>query len=216
MSRNGIRTITILAALVFVVGCGKKAGEVAQEKLLEAAINAGNNKDAKVDIKKDGLSIQTTNEKGEKIDMKMDGNKMTMTTKDGENGVTTITSDKNTVTSTSADGTTVVSGEGAKVPDEFPKDIPVYAGVKVLSASSSPKEATFTLNLQSNDPVKTVAEYYAKEMVAQGWKETQKMEESGDNPMIMLNYEKDNRIAMIHAMNDGGKATIMISTSKNN
>ena len=216
MMKNGFRAVALLAAIVFMAGCGKKAEEVTQEKLLEAALKAGGNKNAKVDIKKDGLSIQGTNEKGEKIDMNVSDGKMTMKTSDGENGTTTITTDKSSFTSTASDGTKIVTGEGVKVPDDFPKDLPVYAGATAFSTSSSPKDAAFTLSLQSKDPVKTVAEYYLKEMVAQGWKETQKMEESGENPMFMINYTKDDRTAMIQVMNDGGKSTIMISTGKSN
>ena len=70
------------------------------------------------------------------------------------------------------------------------------------------------VQLQSNDAVKAVADYYAREMVAQGWKEIQKVENSGDSPMTMLSYEKEERTAMVNVMNDDGKSTIMISTAK--
>ena len=204
----------VIAAAVLASGCGKKAEEAVQEKIVEQALKAGGTKDAKVDIKNGGVSIQGTNEKGEKIDIKTSGDKMTMTTSNTENGTTTISTEKNSFKSTSPDGTVVMSGEGATVPENFPKDIPIYAGTTVFSSSDSPKEATYMVQLQSNDAVKAVADYYAREMVAQGWKEIQKVENSGDSPMTMLSYEKEERTAMVNVMNDDGKSTIMISTAK--
>lgn len=214
MLNYGMRGIALITAMIFVAGCGKKVEEAVQEKIMEKALNAGGTKDAKVDIKKDGISIQGTNEKGEKVNVNVSGDKTTFTTTDSEKGTTTISAGNNTFKSTSADGTVFMSGEGAKIPDDFPKDVPIYAGSTVFSSSTSPKDTTYAVQLQSNDKIKNVSDYYVKEMTAQGWKENQKTEISGDSPMTMLSYEKDERTVVINIMSDHEKSTIMISVSK--
>lgn len=190
-----------LAVLVAFAGCGKvkeAAVQKAQEKAMEMAMKAGGNKDAKVDIKNGAMSVQTTNEKGEKVTMNIGGEGGNMTVTSSENGKTaTIQTGKDSFSMKSED-TTFVSGEGAKVPDDFPKDVPVYSGAKVNSAMSSKESGgTFSLQLESKDDFSKVAEYYKKTMAEQGWKSEQTLENSGDNPSSMLNFSKEKRSCMV-------------------
>lgn len=174
-------------------GCGK-AKEALQEKAVEKAINAAAGKDgAKVDINK---------------------NQMTITTKDG--GSTTLTSsDKgDAVTMKTADGTvTMTSGENAKVPEDFPKDIPLYPGAKPTTVTASSKDKAFTLQFTTKDPVEKVAEHFKKELVGQGWAEGMVMSTPGEQAAQMLNYTKGERALMVNISKESEGITILLTTS---
>jgi hypothetical protein len=61
---------------------------------------------------------------------------------------------------------------GGDVPSGWPSDVPVYRGAKVVSsASSNPStgEKGYYLALQSSDAPDAVAEFYKRELAANGW-----------------------------------------------
>ena len=82
---------------------------------------------------------------------------------DLENGKMTFT-DKET-------GTKVDIGSG-KIPDNFPKDFPLYPGVKVTSAMSgaeSGKGSGFWLTLSTTDDLAKVSAFYKSQLATNGW-----------------------------------------------
>jgi hypothetical protein len=61
---------------------------------------------------------------------------------------------------------------GGEMPKDWPSDVPVYGGAKVLySASANPAtgSAGSYLALQSSDSPDKVADFYKRELVAKGW-----------------------------------------------
>lgn len=69
-------------------------------------------------------------------------------------------------------GNSVAIGEDLKLPDDFPKEVPLYAGAKIKSVSmskSGDKEATITLGMD-DEPAK-VATWYAETLKKAGWSE---------------------------------------------
>ena len=107
-----------------------------------------------------------------------------------------------TVTIKSKEGTMVISGgENVSLPDNFPKDVPVYKGAKVLTSISSKEGMSVTL--QTTDAVAKVAEFYKTQMAAQGWQSEASLD---TGHQTMLNYKKEARTAavIIMADQDGG------------
>lgn len=211
--------ILILVVLVFspLMGCGK-AQEAVSEKVVEKAIESaakkdGKDIDAKVNFKDGAMSIQTEGKDG-KVDMKISEGQMTITDGEGKKTVSysgngdnfTMKTDKGTFTST--------SGENAKVPEGFPKDVPIYAGAKVLASSSMPEQNTYMVQLESKDTLENVGAYYKKEMAAQGWKEESSMSQAGDSPLQMLSCSKGDLAAMIMATSEDGKTMISLTVNK--
>ena|SRR5689334_10544325 len=83
--------------------------------------------------------------------------------KDIENGKMTFTDSKT--------GAKVDIGTG-KVPDNFPKDFPLYPGAKVTSALSGAqagKDNGFWLTMASGDSVDKVGAFYKTEFARNGW-----------------------------------------------
>jgi hypothetical protein len=64
---------------------------------------------------------------------------------------------------------TVALGENTKIPDDFPKAIPVYPGARVNMAAHAPGgqgKGAWSLSLETGDDQPTVVAYYAKTMGA--------------------------------------------------
>ncbi len=197
-----VAMIVGVASSLFV-GCGcrqkvtDKVTEKIGEKVIENAIAA--------DAKKDGKDV--------KVDMNLKEGKMTIKSKDDGSEVS-IDGDGGTFTTKSADGTsTMATGKNAKVPGDFPKDLPVYAG-EITMASSATQNEMFSIQIASPDPLDKVADFYKKELAAKGWKEENTMTQSGDSPLHMLTYSKEDRTALVMITKDGDKTSITVQTSK--
>ncbi len=79
-------------------------------------------------------------------------------------------------------GAKVEIGTG-KVPDNFPKDFPLYPNAKVsgsLSGANQGKSGGFWLTFTTSDALDKVVAYYKTNLTANGWKTTATLE-TGDN-----------------------------------
>jgi len=65
-------------------------------------------------------------------------------------------------------GAKLMTGPDLKVPGEFPKNIPVYSSGKVVMVSLDPKFPM--VSIESKDDVKTVKDWYQKELPKMGWR----------------------------------------------
>lgn len=118
-------------------------------------------------------------------------------------GKVKINKNKGTVEFKTKEGT-IKAGDN-KLPDNFPKDIPVYRGAKVKGSLSSQtgKGASMTVALDAKAGFDDVASYYKKEMLAEGWQEKSKFETGeGAARVGMYGYEKANRSATISVSRD--------------
>lgn len=100
---------------------------------------------------------------GKDADVKIDKESMRINTKDGEMSMT--------------------SGKSAKLPDNFPNDIPMYRGYVLDMAMEVPQG--YSLSFTSKDEMSTVAEWYLKEMVNKGWAKEASMD-MGDQTMLVF------------------------------
>jgi diadenosine tetraphosphatase ApaH/serine/threonine PP2A family protein phosphatase len=103
--------------------------------------------------------------------------------------------DVSSMTFTGKDGQKVVMDVGnGKLPADYPKDVPVYDGAKVILSQSASEKNTHNLVLESNDPPEKIAEFYKKGLESNGWKieSTMNMGE-----MSMFTASKDKRQAVV-------------------
>lgn len=172
---NRLFTAVLLAVCVSGTGCGKKAPEKMVENIIEKKMEKeGVNAD--VTVSDGNITIKSSDKDGGKTDINMSPDKMTISSQDGKSSFT--------------------SGSEAKIPDNFPKDVHVYAESKILTAITAPK--CFSLTFESKDNTEKILSKYRSEMPAQGWEEE-----------ASLNMEKQ---AMIAYKKDTRTATIIIST----
>ncbi len=126
----------------------------------------------------------------EKEVVKTEGDTIKVTT---EEGTLTVTGDsqKGQVNIKTDDGETIEMSYGTDtIPDNFPKDVPIYtpSQVKMTQVIDENKSV---LSLATSDEVSKVTAFYKKELEGQGW--TIKNEMAMGN-MSLLQGEKEGRV----------------------
>ena len=132
----------------------------------------------------------------------------TYATKDGSVTVEQKGKDLNSMTFTGKDGQKVTMdlGGSAKIPADYPKDVPVYDGAKVIMAQSATEKNMHNLVLESTDPPDKIADFYKKGLESNGWKIEGTMNMGDIN---MFTAVKDKRQAVVQiGKGDGDKRTI--------
>jgi hypothetical protein len=110
-------------------------------------------------------------------------------------------------TITTADGTEMLSGSRAKLPDDFPKDVPQYKGMELVMVATMP-DGNLSVSATTPDSPEKVAAFYKKEAEANGWK----VETSMDmGEMKNFQYSKESRGLSVMLMNDDGKTGIQLT-----
>ncbi len=65
-------------------------------------------------------------------------------------------------------GATLTSGSDLELPDNFPKDVPVYPKAKVTVALTAPGGGVMA-SFESSDDAQAVIDFYKEQLVAKGW-----------------------------------------------
>ena len=62
-------------------------------------------------------------------------------------------------------------GENLKMPDNFPRDVPVYKNAKVIATNTNKADKTelIIVTLETDDSLKDVGEFYEKELAKNGF-----------------------------------------------
>ncbi len=86
-------------------------------------------------------------------------------------------------------GSMTAFGEDLKIPDNFPKDVPIYSGAKATGViMDNEGDKTASLSLQSADDPEKVLSWYEKTLKNAGWEET---ESWSANDAQARSYDKD-------------------------
>lgn len=181
-------SILIGTAFLSLTACDKmaeKATEVAIEKALESETGAN-------------VDIDTDN----------DG-KITITTEDGT--ITTDNEDEQ-LTFKDADGNVMLAaGESVKIPDYFPKDVPLPTNFKPNSTMKL-EENNYMLMGEVKGSVDSVQTELKQKLAAAGWKDGDSLN-SAD--MVMMGMEKDKRqLAYTIQADDTGQVSVMIAVGE--
>jgi hypothetical protein len=134
-----------------------------------------------------------------------------MNMKDADGNSAKVDISKGTMTIKTKDGeTAVVSGDGASVPADFPKDVYIVKGAKIQMSMKTPDG--YMLNMQVEQSAAKLAETYETELKAQGWKQ----EGSFDmGETRSLSYKKDERqVAIVMGKSDAATTVMITVTDK--
>jgi len=115
---------------------------------------------------------------------------------------------QSTVTVTGKNGETMtINPEGSKLPDDYPKDVPVASGAKIVMATSvnTTDNKGSSLVLESADSLDKTVAFYKKGLADNGWKIDGTI--SGEN-MTMLTAAKDTRQLVVQIGESEGKCSI--------
>jgi len=141
-------------------------------------------------IAEKAIEMSLKNEDGTSAKVDLSKGTMTIKTKDGE--------------------TAVISGEGASVPADFPKDVYLVTGAKIQMSMKTPDG--YVLNMQVEQAAAKIAATYETELKAQGWAQEASFD-MGDTRS--LSYKKDDRqLAIIMNKSDEATAVMITVTDK--
>lgn len=85
-------------------------------------------------------------------------------------------------------GSSVSIGENMDIPDDFPKDVPIYPGAKASSIMTSTSEKTANATLTSGDEATKITKWYEDKFKSEGWTEDNS---STINDVEVRSYTKD-------------------------
>jgi hypothetical protein len=143
--------------------------------------------------------------------------KPSMTFKGPDDATVTIDQggDKVEIKGRGADGSVTSSSAGSvKVPEDFPKDIPVYPGATPIIHQSVKNGRT--MQLKTSDAADKVTAFYKEKLKAEGWKQVSESSSKSSRESITLLYDtKDNHtlsVVICHG-DDGTSLTLSVSNN---
>lgn len=201
-------TIILMAVAISMTfaGCGKKASEIIAEKAIEAGASQNGEK-VDVDISKGEMTIKGKDGE-QKMNIQKDGDGSTVTVS-GKDGFKMKTDD-NGATMEMADGGKMTSGDAAKLPDNFPADVPMYEGMKLIWVMTTPDEG-MSVTAETADAPDKVTAFYKEQVAAKGW--TEKYATQQDT-MFNGQYSKDGRDLIVMVMKNDDKTGIQLTIAK--
>lgn len=110
-------------------------------------------------------------------------------------------------------GSSVSIGENMDIPDDFPKDVPVYSGAKASSIMTNSTEKSASATLTSADDAAKITAWYEAKFKADGWTEDSN---STINKVEVRSYSKgDVKITIsVWPNEDEGKTGSFITLSR--
>lgn len=173
--------------VAILAGCGQDTPETIAEKAIESA----------------------TQTKGEDVDLNLNSKEGTMTITTPEGKITYKTDGESMVMM--SDQGSVVIGADSTIPEDFPKDVPIYPGFKLQATTAMGTEGAFSLSGTVNASFEEVKSYYQKGAKLQGWQETISMNQP---QTLMLGFQKEGRMFHVTATTAPGEMTVSITTDK--
>jgi hypothetical protein len=115
--------------------------------------------------------------------------------------------DAGTVTVTGKDGqTATLNFNQNKVPDDYPKDVPIYTPSKIVMSQSVSQENARNLVLESPDALDKIVDFYKKGLESNGWKTESTMATA---QLTMFTATKDKRELTLQISDSSGKRSVM-------
>ncbi|MGA3043927.1 MAG: hypothetical protein ABSF54_24395, partial [Bryobacteraceae bacterium] len=93
-----------------------------------------------------------------------------------------------------------------KVPDDYPKDVPIYNPAKVVMSQSASDKNARNLMLESPDASDKIVDFYKKGLEGNGWKTESTMATA---QLTMLTATKDKREVVLQITDAGDKRGVM-------
>lgn len=104
-------------------------------------------------------------------------------------------------------------GGGAKIPDDFPKDIPTYPKATVTITQSMEGQG-FMIQATTGDSMEKVVGYLENEAAKAGWEQTMSLNQNIGQPMKMLNFAKGDRVANYTIIRQTDETIISITSAE--
>jgi hypothetical protein len=110
------------------------------------------------------------------------------------------------------DGNTQLNiGAGTKIPDNFPADVPMYAGLTIVLAHHQAEQEAFVIQGTTADALSKVANHFQQEAKRLGWNEESNTAQ-GDKLKI-LTYTREGRNLQVMLSEQDNGTTVNLSTA---
>jgi len=93
------------------------------------------------------------------------------------------------------------------LPEDFPIDVPLYAGAKRILSFRDEDSDSFVVNLESEEDVPTVVRNLQRDLRREGW---ERVRETRTGDSATLRYEKGNRVATVKINGQGDTTEISL------
>lgn len=99
-----------------------------------------------------------------------------------------------------------------KLPSDFPSDVPVYAGAKILGsvASAGASEGGYFVTMETSASLNDVIAWYRNEVKGKGWTV---VTDANINGSLMLSATKDSRALSVTVTEEDGKTAIGLAVA---
>lgn len=104
-------------------------------------------------------------------------------------------------------GNTVTTGQNLERPADFPDDVSLYPGLRILAVSDTP--AGRMLQGQSDDDTAAVAAHLREQMKTQGW-DDESLPATAGAPMTSLRFVKSRRTVSINLIGTGAQTQVQM------
>ena len=152
-----------------------------------------------------GGTVVTTTDDGQSFSMDVKG-------EDGKTATMKVSGDDQSFTIEGENGLSMQVGENAKIPADFPSDVPVYKGLALNMSHAS--EEGYMIQGTVGDEMEAVSAFYKAEAAKQGWTEESSFSQAGDAPMSMLSFKKDERTLTVSVSREDDKTSAQIMAGK--
>lgn len=144
----------------------------------------------------------TINEQGKKIDVKTEDGSLTMTGDDQKGEIDIKTEEGETIH---------VSYGKHKLPDDFPKDVPIYSPSEVAVSQVIDEEKSIMVTLSTKDEPSAIARFYKEKLPKNGWSIKSEMS-MGD--MVIVQGEKGEKVLNVTVNKNEEKTMIALVIGK--
>ncbi|HOE66328.1 MAG TPA: hypothetical protein PLO62_07360 [Candidatus Hydrogenedentes bacterium] len=189
--------------LASLAGCGKKDAPPPSQSAADAS------KTSQTESVKPPAQVVFSGPDGGKMTLHEDGSM----TAESSDGTVEMTANSMKISAEKGDFSATI-GDAAKLPDNYPKDLPQYSNATLTLASESKEDKTITAQWKTSSPMSEVAAYYEKALQENGWTLAQKMEQTVGQTMIMLHGEKDDRMAMVMIISNNNETVISVTQTQ--
>ena len=107
----------------------------------------------------------------------------------------------------------VATGEEARIPDEFPKDVPLPEGLTVENVSALPAQETYVIQGRVPGLLETVSRDLKKQIEEQGWSEISPVQLEDMRDMDMMNFEKKGKSLNVTLFREDNGTSVNVTTS---
>lgn len=107
----------------------------------------------------------------------------------------------------------VTTGPEARIPEDFPKDVPLPEGITIENVSAMPAQGTFVVQGKAQQQLESLASSMQKQIEAQGWSAVSSAGSQEIPDMKVLNFTKAGKMLNLTLIREDNATSINLTVS---